>query len=217
MKRIIALVLVCLMTIFVISCGNKGCNHEWTEATCETPKICEKCDVTEGEPLGHTTEEGICERCGEKFVSDTWELGEFVDEFGQNTGEIYLSTTVSDGKFSNSATTNSELTAIVQVTSDGIGIMLVEYGWSVVKCSYGYDSYNVVMLDINKNRSKLSGTMYEGGSRIRFSDSDESKIIDALLAGEGEISFYIEDAERTTTNYLFTVHTSNFAELYAEL
>ena len=33
------------------------CNHEWTPATCTEPKICTKCGLTEGEPLGHTAGE----------------------------------------------------------------------------------------------------------------------------------------------------------------
>ncbi len=44
--------------------------HEWTAATCETPKTCVWCGVTEGSPLGHhwkaaaCTEPNICTRCG---------------------------------------------------------------------------------------------------------------------------------------------------------
>lgn len=69
------------------------CNHNWKNATCTTPKICEKCNLTEGEanghwwyeatctdarictvcltedpdsePLGHSYIKGECERCGE--------------------------------------------------------------------------------------------------------------------------------------------------------
>ena len=33
--------------------------HEWTDATCESPKTCE-CGETEGEPLGHTWVEATC-------------------------------------------------------------------------------------------------------------------------------------------------------------
>lgn len=49
-----------------------GCHqHTWLEADCVTPKTCESCGQTEGEPLGHTwreatcTEPKICTRCGE--------------------------------------------------------------------------------------------------------------------------------------------------------
>ena len=34
--------------------------HEWTDATCGTPKTCTKCDLTEGEALGHSWQEADC-------------------------------------------------------------------------------------------------------------------------------------------------------------
>ena len=48
-----------------------GCQHQWEEATCTTPKTCTQCGETEGEALGHTwtdatcTESSTCTRCGE--------------------------------------------------------------------------------------------------------------------------------------------------------
>ena len=39
--------------------------HSWVEATCTEPKKCSVCGRTEGEPLGHTTSNGVCGRCGE--------------------------------------------------------------------------------------------------------------------------------------------------------
>lgn len=35
--------------------------HQWIAATCTTPKTCEICGATEGEPNGHTWEEATCE------------------------------------------------------------------------------------------------------------------------------------------------------------
>lgn len=49
-----------------------GCHqHTWIPADCITPKTCESCGQTEGEPLGHQwqaatcTEPKTCSRCGE--------------------------------------------------------------------------------------------------------------------------------------------------------
>lgn len=42
--------------------------HVWTDATCTTPMICERCYEVEGNSLGHTTVNGICDRCGEFVV-----------------------------------------------------------------------------------------------------------------------------------------------------
>ena len=43
--------------------------HEWTDATCTTAKECAICGKTEGEALGHSTNNGICKMCGENIFS----------------------------------------------------------------------------------------------------------------------------------------------------
>lgn len=62
---VVALVLcICLMA---------GCclSHKWVEATCENPRMCEKCGETEGEALGHVWSEATrqspetCQVCGQ--------------------------------------------------------------------------------------------------------------------------------------------------------
>ena len=42
-------------------------NHEWSEATCTSPRRCinEGCTAVDGSPLGHTTKLGYCTRCGQ--------------------------------------------------------------------------------------------------------------------------------------------------------
>ena len=37
--------------------------HKWTNATCTAPKTCSVCKLTEGDALGHTTDNGTCSRC----------------------------------------------------------------------------------------------------------------------------------------------------------
>ena len=64
-KRKIALIMAvtALMLCTLTACS---CKHEWSEATCETPKTCNLCEETEGEPLGHQWMEGakLCTACG---------------------------------------------------------------------------------------------------------------------------------------------------------
>lgn len=58
MKRTsIFLVLIILLPVLLTGCG---CQHEWAEAACDTPKTCAKCGQTEGEALGHTWVEATC-------------------------------------------------------------------------------------------------------------------------------------------------------------
>ena len=37
--------------------------HQYTPATCLSPKICKECGQTEGDPLGHSYTDGYCFRC----------------------------------------------------------------------------------------------------------------------------------------------------------
>lgn len=58
MKKIILLLLICGL-LCLAGCGE--CEHQWSEATCETPKTCTLCGATEGEALGHSWTDADCE------------------------------------------------------------------------------------------------------------------------------------------------------------
>ena len=52
----------------ICDCGEKETEtivaaHSWTEATCIKAKTCDKCNITEGDSLGHTCAVGYCTRC----------------------------------------------------------------------------------------------------------------------------------------------------------
>lgn len=79
MKNKIILVTLSLLFAF----GLTGCcmSHEWTEATCTTPKTCSKCGKIEGEVLSHEWVEATCSApktcnlCGEtegEALSHEW-------------------------------------------------------------------------------------------------------------------------------------------------
>lgn len=42
------------------------CLHAFIAATCTEPKTCDKCKITEGDPLGHDFSKGVCKRCNVK-------------------------------------------------------------------------------------------------------------------------------------------------------
>lgn len=48
-------------TLAVGTLAGCGCDHEWAEATCTTPKTCVNCEEVEGEALGHIWQEANCE------------------------------------------------------------------------------------------------------------------------------------------------------------
>lgn len=222
MRKFFAGIVILCLFVCLASCENPAnsssdtyvCSHTWEKATCTEPKTCSKCGETSGTALGHTTTSGICSRCGKNFSS--WEIGEFVDEFKQPTGEKYISTTVYDGTFSNSATTNSALSACVQVTSDGIAIMLWEYGSQLVKGTFDTNDYSITVLDNNGTKHYLQGTMYKGGIRIYISEANENDLI-ALLKQPGSLNFYLKYSKYTTSTYLFSIETDGFSALYSQI
>ncbi len=56
-KRFILTLTVLLMLSLFSSCG---CQHEWTTATCTTPKTCSLCNEIEGEAAGHNWLDATC-------------------------------------------------------------------------------------------------------------------------------------------------------------
>ena len=58
MKRYLRILPVLLLALALCACG---CKHEWSEASCESPKTCALCQETEGEALGHSWAEADCE------------------------------------------------------------------------------------------------------------------------------------------------------------
>lgn len=42
--------------------------HTWLNATCTAAKTCSVCSTTEGNPIGHTTDAGVCSRCNETVM-----------------------------------------------------------------------------------------------------------------------------------------------------
>jgi len=45
--------------------------HQFKDATCELPKTCKVCQITEGAALGHSYKGNTCTRCGDKQNTDT--------------------------------------------------------------------------------------------------------------------------------------------------
>ena len=79
----VRVLLVCLI-VSLVTClsfsaclgGNGGgstCSHQWTNATCTTPKTCSLCNATEGTALGHKggtatcSAKAVCTTCGEEY------------------------------------------------------------------------------------------------------------------------------------------------------
>lgn len=65
-------ILLSSLILLILCCILAGCghDHEWSDATCTSPKTCKVCEETDGEALGHDwkdatcTDPKICSRCG---------------------------------------------------------------------------------------------------------------------------------------------------------
>ena len=185
-------------------------NHNWNAATCTSAKSCRNCSKTEGNPLGHTNG-STCSRCGEKLSN--WIQGEYKDEFDMPTGENYIALYGTEGEFSNSATTDSDLAAVIQIDTDNIGIMLWEYGHSLVNGVFDSTSYSITILDANGTRHSFVGTMTRGSTRIYFRSADRARIMN-ILRQEGDIMVYLINSQYTVSTYLFNLDTKGFSEAY---
>lgn len=146
---------------------------------------------------------------------EIWEVRYYVDEFKLPTDTAYISTKDDImGVFSNTATTNSKV-YVRFLIDDRVCIMLYEYGSNIVKnaSSRNYESYDILMRTAGDVRTKMTGEISPDGNRIVI-DSTYYKSIIKALSGSEDVDFYIEQVERKTTNYLFTVETANFADVY---
>lgn len=131
-----------------------------------------------------------------------------VDEFGLPTDEIYIANYRKiTGTFSNSATTNSPLEAVILMGVNPylVNIRLFEYQESLVKNSSSKNiGYNIAMLDVYGTKHEYTGTMYSGGDAIILDYGDSGEIIDSL-SREGTVIFSITRSDKPTTKYLFQI------------
>ena len=192
--------------------NNTTCSHVYNAATCTEPQTCSKCGATKGSALGHTTSTSTCTRCGISFSK--WEKRYYNDEFNNPTNNAFIAPVdYFSGTFSNSATTNSRLSAYIRVNSDDCEIMLWEYGSSLVK-AYSTTDYDITILLPNGTKKYFTGTMYKNGFAICF--DDYNGIISLLKSTNGTLKIYLkEDSDYgVNSTYLFEVDTSGFKDLY---
>lgn len=144
------------------------------------------------------------------FLNAKWEVANYVDEFGDLTGDKFLSEIIYDGKFSNSATTNSELTIKFLVDKDEVNIKLFEYGSKLVKLGIG--GYRVSVKYDGKvetfNNIELSG------DRLVIKNHNAKKLLN-IFKEYDNVKFYIDGYY--STEYNFTLKdNSGFNSIYNE-
>lgn len=236
MKKTLSILLTAIVllscSLMLFACGlvevstvdQSTCTHNYEliedTATCTKGgyttyqcSICKKAKSDYVSALGHTTDNGTCERCGKVFEKITWEMTFYVDEFKNPTDEAYVrNADLFVGTFSNSATDNSKLYVRLLIDANDIAIILYEYGSNQVK-AYSTTNYSISILDDNDVKHQLTGTMYENGNRIFLADTQ----LVSLLQTNQELTFYIKENSKYgySSTYLFKVTNDNFNRVYS--
>lgn len=148
-----------------------------------------------------------------------WQLKYYVDEFKLPTDEAYITTFLPiEGTFCNSAVDDAPLNVSIVIDEDSFAFVLYEYGDNKVKNSYSKQvSYNIIMLDDARNKTNLNGTMNSGSDRI-YLDAFSAFVVNEALINNSTLSFYIEEEDVPSTNYLFTINdTQGFSVIFEGL
>ena len=132
------------------------------------------------------------------FLNANWGVSNYVDEFGDPTAESYLHKTIYDGKFSNSATTNSDLKVTFLVDKDKVSIQLYEYGSRLVKVGIG--GYRVSIKYDGK--VKTFNDIQLSGDRLVIKNFNARKLLN-ILKEYDNIKFHIDGYY--SSEYNFTV------------
>ncbi|MCK9192130.1 MAG: hypothetical protein M0P10_11385 [Sphaerochaetaceae bacterium] len=127
-----------------------------------------------------------------------WKINYFSDDFGDSTNEKYLEPShILSGLFSNSATTNSDLTARILIPYNEVQLFMEEYGLLPVKGSISKIRYKITIKLANGSTEDL-GSAWNNNDRVIFNSKQSSKIIVALTSGN---SFKLFLKENTPGEY----------------
>lgn len=145
-----------------------------------------------------------------------WEKRAYVDEFDLPTDEYYISNAEPIvGKFSNSATTDSELLTYIYIDKGvnyndiSLSFKLIEYGNNVVKNAYSRSlEYDVAMMDGDEEKYYFSAFMPSGKDQI-YVDAEECMTVLTALCGPGTIRFVFTEKENPTSKYSFIIEDSS--------
>lgn len=220
----IAGIIAVLIVVAVVARTPKMCHHievvdTGKEATCLETGLtdgthCSVCGEILKErkivpALGHTTNSGVCNRCGESV--GIWTTRNYVDEFNESTYMRYVTTKSKlSGTFNNTAATDEKLAADIIVDSTNAAFVLYEYGKYQVKSNL-HSSYRIT-IKYGIYKRNITGELNSDRIEI-YGKQDIADLLEALHSGE-TVNFYIEDSENTATQYRFSVDSSNFSTEY---
>ena len=140
----------------------------------------------------------------------SWELRAYQDEFGEKGSQKYL-LLMGSGVFSNSATTNSRMTAILYMDKDDFSFKLIEYDSSVVKSDHSY-TYRIK----DSEGDVYEMTLYNSDSSGQMSTwgSEHMKKMEEILSKGGIITVSVRErnAYSTPDTYLFKLNVDGYTK-----
>lgn len=137
-----------------------------------------------------------------------WEIGYYVDNFGEATKEPYISTDLS-GKFSNSATTNSDLNVRFLVDKSSIRIQLYEYAGN-----HPIKGEGIIYFKIrDKNGKEHEIRAFNSSTGNTNVDQDDFKKLKNILLSGGTIKFIaLAGKYGSPSQYSFTIDNADWLE-----
>ena len=139
----------------------------------------------------------------------SWEMKSYKDEFGEAGAIKYLSL-IGSGVFSNSATTNSEMTAFLFIDKTGeFSFKFIEYNSSVVKSN---DSYDYRIKDSTGEIYEMVLYNDETTGQMSSGLSENKEIMKKILDKGGIITVFARErhAYSTPDTYLFKLDITGY-------
>lgn len=211
MKKLLCMVMVSVMCVSLAGCKTSSQSKDNTssEPTSSAPASSTPSAVPSSTPPKNSKSE-------EDRKSD-WELGNYVDEFGDKTFENYAGYK-GVGTFSNSATTNSELTYKILVDDKNVAIILYEYGYNKVKSSrISNKKYTISTKDHFRETSQFYGYIPSGSDRILLDGDAREYFIEQMQMSDVELKCHIVENDSPTTCYDFVVASYGFKNIYEQI
>lgn len=206
MKRRIVIGVFIILSLVLLGCSNNTEHHELASATVE-PTMTEAptpIPTPSPEPTPTPTPTPI---------PSSWEVDNYVDDFGDKTGSAYLRGTFK-GKFSNSATSGSSLTVGFYYESTYCRIRLLEY--DSYKATFSTNDDVILKFKVDDKEYSIDLVVLSYGDDLYFrnSRSGYSTLKDALMDGK-EIKCVVKGTKYGET-YNFTMDGIGFKEALEE-
>ncbi len=195
---IILAVIVCIPLVAASADWESGYRQGYADALAGKPNALDQATTTSSTPAASM---GV------------WTVGNYVDEFGDETGDHFITQNeVQYGTFSNSVTYGEDLLWDIRVDTYSVDFFLYEYGSYSVG---GYGSYRLSVRDESGNTHTFN---LETGDNFLYTNWKDTPQMISLLKTERPLRLVINQTEYGSSKYnLGTLETSGFNTVYNQI